>query len=884
MLFAEANVTNGANAFNLTKKTYGIGDSIEGYINISLSAQSADSNLRLIINNKEQNISLLDFLVKSGLRAGNNFLCNPKSCEQTYQTISESSKSKRIKGGRTIVGAMITGNSIEFKTNVLEFDVSGENSTPSCGVSPLRIDLLADKSNDWQYLEGDDFCGALLPSACYDDENANKNFDVTNTGYCQKIFLPVSTRFKLSALVKKNKGEGDLKLFLYDKKTGNSESCDLEEPNETAYIQKNCTVNFPISSYYEEQEYYICIRDELSDNSYTIKGEMTEPLCGTGGLPDGNATADFGLFVQPSSIVSFNRTIRFNDTEFSKTHIESLAEYIKDYITEKYDGDCISGCLIPIEIMSEQDVTIDNFAVRYCTQGLCTTENNFFELTKKPALIDMNFTSISLEAANFTALGQGNQTATFFIGDSSIGSEQIMIERIPVIKEIIQAGKEAMSPIQFIVDVYSPKNNSLVSYQWDFGDGSTEKTLLNTTTHSYGNVGTFKLKVEVTDSEGLIGTKTKEIIVGSPKEVLNKTLVIKRAFLSNITVQIENAGWYKDLLTKEIGTAEISDKLSEYERQYKLAATDAEYLDIMTKLKELNMPQVIYDAETVTNMPLITDVDTIMPEYIEKLNGGTYDTNYATETKNAVGDWNSKNLQLSISSKIVDLVKEDNSREDVITVINLNIEPNEQKRELFFVIVLPYERTKFAAEYGQQQLDGAIGFLFKDTTEQNINFAVPGRIDVENLVAFGSPYLGDLEIVPPEIVCNNNGKCEKGENWKNCRSDCKPIGLAIFYILLVAVLIYTFYLFLQKWYKTKYESYLFKNRQDLHNLLFFIGNSFKKGKQEKEIIEELKKAGWGSEQINYALRKVRGERIGMPEIRIKIKGIKLMKSKSTPKV
>lgn len=872
-LFAKAEVTLGLNPFKLTKTTYGAGDILQGYINVSLSSQSAEEDIRIVMNEAEQKLSVLDFLAKAGLKSDINFLCTPKSCATAYETAGGSSESKKFNKGNKIIGGIVIGRDIQFRDNVLEFSVHGDDGeAQTCGKSPLAIDIFGDKSIDWQYTEaGNSLCGALLPSACYEEGNYTKSFDITGNPYCEKIFLPTAGKFKLSALVRKNKGGGDLVLFLHDKKTGNSASCYPEEPNETSYTQTICDVSFSALSYAGAQEYYVCIKDDLAEGGYSIKGETLKPLCGTAGLPDGNTTADFGLFAQPLSIMQFNTTFTFNDYTFSNAHDDTLAKYMQDYISETYNGDCISGCLIPIAITSEQDITIDNFTIRYSTQGLQTSETRFFELATKPTLIDMNMTSMPLEPANFIAKGAGSQTASLFIGKLAIGSELLLIERTPVIKSILQMGYDALTPIQFVVDASSPKNNSIVVYKWDFGDGSTETSTTNVTTHIYSSIGTFILKVEVTDSEGLVGAKTKNLTIGSPKEILNKTLNTKKSLLNQVNMQLESAGWYKDVLTRELGIADINDKLSKYEDRYKISTTDADYLDIMAELNELNAPKTIYDKESIPNIPLVSNVNSIMPEYIEKLNGGHYDASYTTEARNAIGEWSYKNLQVTMSSRIIASTKEDNSRQEIATIISMDIIPITGKEEIFFVILLPYERVKFQSEYGQQQLDGAIGFVLRNATEQQLNFAVPGRIDPENLVAFGSPYLGELEIVPPKIECNNNGKCEKGENWRNCRQDCKPIGLAALYILLVIALMYSLYIFLKKWYKTKYEGYLFKNRQDLHNMLYFVSSSLRRGKEEKEVIEELKKAGWGGEQIDYAIRKISGKPIGLPEIRIKIK-------------
>jgi hypothetical protein len=72
------------------------------------------------------------------------------------------------------------------------------------------------------------------------------------------------------------------------------------------------------------------------------------------------------------------------------------------------------------------------------------------------------------------------------------------------------------------------------------------------------------------------------------------------------------------------------------------------------------------------------------------------------------------------------------------------------------------------------------------------------------------------------------------------------------------------YIVLQRWYRKRYEDYLFKNKNDLYNLFNFIEMQRRKGASESDIHGKLKKAGWSSEQIKYSMRKHAGKRTGMP--------------------
>ena len=71
---------------------------------------------------------------------------------------------------------------------------------------------------------------------------------------------------------------------------------------------------------------------------------------------------------------------------------------------------------------------------------------------------------------------------------------------------------------------------------------------------------------------------------------------------------------------------------------------------------------------------------------------------------------------------------------------------------------------------------------------------------------------------------------------------------------------------MQEWYKRKYESHLFKNRNSLYNIVQYIRQAKSKGIEEKKIKANLKKAGWSLEQIRYATKKHEGKRTGMIEI------------------
>jgi PKD repeat protein len=868
VLISFAKATASGNGMALTKTTYAPNDIVEGFINVSLSKEPADSPVSAL----GQNISLLDFLKKNNLEPEKDFYCNPANCQDDYEIESGRITQKTLSSGENIIGVKITGSNLEIRSDPLRFTIQGSNGNSLCGESPLEIDLLSDKKAEWIYLEPSGLCSSLRPGYCYNDTAAVEDLDVMTIPYCQKIFLPESGRFKLAALVKKNRGGGDLAAFIYDKKTGSSTECDLDEPNVTSYIEENCMVDLPVLQ--DAQDYYLCIKDNSADNAYSIKGETSAPLCGYSGISNigRNASADFALFAQQTAIAPFNITKTFNEQEFGKFSSTGVDRYIQDYIKSRYANDCRDGCIIPIRIVSRNGAIITDLSLGYCEQGLCKTEQNFFDVTRKPATIDINMTQLDLRAANFSVGSYGSYTFKLSIGGTQVGEEEFSVEKVPMIRNIISMNPEAGTEMNFFADAYSPKNNSIVSFEWSFGDGSKAITAVNYANHTYSGVGRFNLNIKVTDSEGLTGSRTFIIQVGSPKNILNVTLKNKRALLEGVKTKIGSEGWYKTLLEKQLKISEYEISLEEYENEFRLATTDAEYVTLMSKLDALVLPQMLYDSEFVTEMPIAVNVDDIKPEYIEELGGGIYDTELATETKNAIWGWQSKNLAVTANSRIMSMIDEKNKKQDVATIIGIKLKANTALNEVYVAILAPFDGAVFGGQYGQRKILEGIGFVFANLSNQVLSVALPGKVDIAQLVLFASPYLSDLEIETEKITCNSNGVCEKelGETWKNCREDCKPVGLAVFFLVVVLGFVALLYILLQKWYKTKYESYLFKNPQDMQNIILFAKNSLNKGGSEKEVRGKLKDAGWGSEQIDYIFKKIKGEKTGMPEIKFKL--------------
>ncbi|WP_199922565.1 S8 family serine peptidase [Pseudoalteromonas piratica] len=72
----------------------------------------------------------------------------------------------------------------------------------------------------------------------------------------------------------------------------------------------------------------------------------------------------------------------------------------------------------------------------------------------------------------------------------------------------------------------SDRNNDIVSYAWDFGDGNTSSQA--SPVHAFATAGTYNVTLTTTDSEGLSDTVTKEVIISD----VDIEVAVKRANLS----------------------------------------------------------------------------------------------------------------------------------------------------------------------------------------------------------------------------------------------------------------------------------------------------------------------------------------------------------------
>ncbi len=838
------------------KQEYAPENNLEGWVNISFDNEKTDN---LIKGSSEFNgeIKLIDFLNENNA----DYSCNPNDCEANYE-LSNGDYSKSFSlnyGEEKIYGFKITG-SLEFIES-LSFNINVNN--PLNCLNPLEINILDDDSTEWysdKVTENYD-CVYGEGMGCFNPEEDLNEVRIGNTPYCENITLRESEKFRLGAWVKKGStlwADELLEMKLYTSYGEKVASCYLPEPSSTG-DEVYCDVNY---SNKKTQNYYVCIKaDETTD--YKLKTE-SENSCGFYGIPEPNEDTEFHdyyIFAKSASFDNIGEFV-FNQTEYEdKGNSGNLVHIIENYIEDKYDSDCSEGCSVPIKFKSyaDLDIEISGLSLSYATSGgLQSPEGKIYNAEKESALINSDFEKLYLSYSNISVPKEPDEyDLNLYVGNQKILDDiEIEVLDVPVIKSISPNIVAAAVLTEFTVNIDKPQIINIKSYKWYFGDNVSQETDSTSVKHIYDSIGNYNLEIEIEDDTGFKSSKIFEVIVKSPENLINSTITKYKERINNLSVDISDyPDWYGEIIKGKIGIGNLNDKIKTLETKYGSASDDEDYINIMKNLTEMRVPYEIKKS-SFGEMPYFTEKEIVNLEYLKEFGAGNY--NDTDSYKEAVAAWAENNLDLNLDFKYL-FGFYDDGEENILNIYELDINKLGEFSNLYLII--NGQGIKFDSEnYDLKEFDDAFGIHLGDISTKKISFAVED-IKTEDLELYLSPEFNKLNIYDDIAPCNFNSRCEKdlGENYENCRSDCKPWGWVVFWILMILLAGLIVYILLQWWYKVRYESHLFEKRNDLFNILGFIENAGKQGLDIGMIKRKLKQSGWNREQINYALKKYKGK-------------------------
>ncbi len=839
--FAAADFEVGNLSHQLTKTAYGPEETIQGWINISLDDESTNS---VFEDSEENSISLISLLgLNTDLEKGTDYTCSIIGCESDYDASDSGQSTKLIilNQESSILGIKFSGEitsitSVNFSIN----SAAGE----SCE-NQLKIDFLNDDNIDLKNENsGTNYCSDSKDYGCYDDAKTNKKYNLGTTYYCQGIELGEYPGFKIGAWVKEeSSGNAELTMSLYTSYGEEKESCELvKSPGEG---EISCEINYSTMG---SEDYYICIKSDGGSGNYKIRGNSNPTTgCGFYGHPvPSNTPGAYQIFAEGKQFGSV--------VDLYVPH--SITANIQNYILEKYGSlDCSDDCYVPIKIISgvSQTITLQNLELVYReSSGEITESNaNFYELDETASLVSSDFIQIFLDKGNFTLPDEYGETDyRLDLDETKIFSEEIDIEKIPLIERLIPMTTASAFPTEFEVKIDSSAN--ITKYEWDFGDNKTSTTTKNKAVHTYESTGTYELEITVTDTNNKKATKSFSIEVSTPENEINESLEKKLNNLKNLDSQIDKFELFtQESLKSVLNLTYLETALTDLQKDFLQASSEEEYNSIITNLVKLDVPESVRISEIVAPLPFFPKISNIDLEALIEITGEEYDSDQEYGYTEAVLGWEQQYLDAKIRSKKIS-GKYDGEEESILRIFEIKITEKETLSTNPYFVVEKLENLKFKENYGEQEvlgykyieLEGSKTILF--STTEDINFV--------DLPAFIAPEIKELTTIAEGIE-----EKPKTSKW--------VIFTLVLGLLVIGGIVT--YVILQEWYKKKYEEHLFKNRNNLFNLINYIEGVKRKGLTNKEITSKLKKAGWNSEQISYALKKHAGKRTGMAELPFK---------------
>lgn len=297
----------------------------------------------------------------------------------------------------------------------------------------------------------------------------------------------------------------------------------------------------------------------------------------------------------------------------------------------------------------------------------------------------------------------------------------------------------------------------------------------------------------------------------------------------------------QEILNQYFNVTSLDKDFKNIETQYQNAKTSQEYAEVSENLSKIIIPEEITENVKTTPITFYPNKDTINLEILKNIGAGDYGKNEEGYI-DAVFAWNQNNFTTKLTFK--EILINYGEEQTILRIFEFEFE-NDIEENTYFIIG-PLEDLRFDKNYSQaEESDYTYINLYENSDK--ITFSTTEDVDFLDVPVFTSPSLDYLQ----PVIIDFPPVEDKLSKWV-------LFGLIVFLLILIAIIAYVI---IQAWYRRKYENYLFKNRNNLYNIMTYIQNAKKRGMERDDIMKNLKKAGWNREQINYAIRKYEGKKI-----------------------
>jgi len=881
--FINAEISKG-NSSGAIKTIYGIREPIEGWINLSINKVANSSVLNTFFNlNPGKDINIQELLNSNGLYNGAGYSCYPWDCSENITTTGDST-SKTVtlnKGESKVLGIKILSSELVGSVRSIEFDISS-NGGNSCFVSPLKIDVLNEGTYEYfaQNLSNE-LCSIPKPHGCFDSTAATNSTELEqDIAYCEKVEIPPYKSYLIGANISMDSIDlsKNVKITM-DAGCGEKECIGNISSNS---IKCAMTIDCELNSI---RNATICIKPQ-QPTLYKIKYEKTGKVCGYLIDDEGEYTKDFEIFAYPIKYRAVG-SFKFNK---SIANIDDLSSAITDNLGNRYLNNgtginCSKGCVIPIKFLSgldNQQIIVNNVKVNFTDGGIKRTSNSIGEVISSPPIITvMNPSKLNLDEINIlTPNSVGTYQFSIKQGSNELFKSNITVSDVIQIADIIPKEGVALVNNTFIA-VFDRPMNQTAQYFWEFGSEDPIITSGPIVKYKFDNTEDLSLTLTLVTNQGN-STKTISIQVDTPDTNFNKTIKLYREKLANFSFQLSNSN-INDFAKREIESIvkplDLKTELDDKERLYfgYLDSQENEKLRVMGELLAMRVPGKLDVSQSIKNSKYLQSSEKISFEKLEEFGAGTVDGDDA-DFKKKISSWINENMEINFESNTYRIIYSTGEADILFSDMVFNLNPKADIPQVYFVIDSPSLADKIKISNGElktKESEDNNAFLVSLSDLSNngsirVEFLYPLEASIITLPVYISPDLvsvgGNIRINTGD--CNNDGKCSGKETYKNCPGDCKPWSIAIILIVVLLFVAFVIYILMQEWYKRHYESYLFTNKIQLYNLINFMYNSSNQGTNKSEIFSKLKEREWTGEQLSYAWKKFKGQRVGMWEIPI----------------
>jgi len=808
------------------QSSYSKDSSISGSIKISFTNEPINS---LFTDSLGNSIELRDLLFSS---QSYSYTCAYTSCESKFASVaSGTSFPFSLPNEESAFYGLVFDVNLE-KINSASFELVSDASESS--ENQISIDFFNDDEIDIKNTKvgssfGDENFG------CFNSTQTTTELTITSTPYCQNISLYESPGLKMGAWVKKIvSGPNTISMKLYKEDGTFVNGCALTTISSIG-TEVFCNIDSPI----EDKNYFVCINSVGSGGDYKIRGFSQLNNCGFQGVPPKNPVYTYQIGVSERNFGNVG-TLQISNTLPNGNNLSTM---IENYIVSKYGGkDCSTEtCFVPIKITSSknQSITLRNLNVNYDFQGgsgVAMTSIHKFE--EDPSNVNASMGSLPL--GSFFKLPNQEQNITYgfnykgnYLFQKSISIKDYGIGVYPL-------KSAAGFPTNFKAIV--PPGLNISSYNWDFGDSISTTTSIPSVKHTYQEKGNFTLVLKASTSVGEILTNFK-IEVESPKEILDKEIKESKTRIHEFEEKLILLDSFEKIeVEKFVNVSFLKTELEIIEFDYSLATNDEEYAQIVSRLLNLSFPLSLekIDSGQIFFIPTEESIDL---DVLSSITGKTY--NNSQSTYDYIRFWNVNKLDSDVSEKSLVIVWMEKPP-SYIRFFELSVSPSKTIDEDYYFIIKNVEGLSLEKE-GQFEEVGGYNYIKLMSQNNKFRFSTTETGPISNLM-FISPSIIDIGEI---------GEIEES------KKDILIIILGIVGVLLIGLFVY---FILHRWYKVKYERYLFPDKNHLYNAIFYINNSVKSGMEEYEIRKNLLSAGWKGEQVSYLMKKYAGKPTGMVDI------------------